>query len=249
MPPPQTMQYCDCWHTTPRFLCTLVGSLWTLLFFSSFSFHLLFTLSCSGCLCTILPLFFQDNTCFSILVFVTFQCLYPRHPSNPPSYSLHSSAFTSSLLNICYILIPSLSVWKLCGLLSHLHFPHLFSNTSTTLHYCKSMDYEAKSSLLQCYMTMYLYPFSAVWYNLSLSVFFSYQHLSFQSPFWMQQAWYTNVQEYPLCKYPNPNQMHLFEKPATNTTTPFPKLCKCKVQMSPQGLHSTYHLSHIKWPE
>jgi hypothetical protein len=33
------------------------------------------------------------------------------------------------------------------------------------------MNYnEAKLSLLQCYMTMYLQPFSAVWYNLSLSL-------------------------------------------------------------------------------
>jgi hypothetical protein len=58
----------------------------TLPFFSSlFSIHLLFTLSCSCRHCTLLlPLFFQDNACFSILFFVTFPRLYPRHPSTPP---------------------------------------------------------------------------------------------------------------------------------------------------------------------
>ena len=128
----------------------LVGSLWTLLFFSSFSIHLLFTLSCSGCLCTpLLPLFFQDNSCFSILFFVTFQCLYPRDP--PPPLPLYSIAFTSSIPGIVIL-------WSLHSPSENYPFFYLSSNISTS--YTAANLWTMRQSCLCCNVTWHKCTFS-----------------------------------------------------------------------------------------
>ena len=161
----------------------LVGSLWTLLFFSSFSIHLLFTLSCSGCLCTpLLPLFFQDNSCFSILFFVTFQCLYPRDPpppslctplpSHPPYRALlYFDPYTLPLKITHFFISPPI------------YLPHtllqIYELWDKAVSVAMLHDINVPSALFWCLVQFTLA--SAFVFVLTI------QHLSLQSPFWMRQ--------------------------------------------------------------
>jgi hypothetical protein len=160
------MQYCDCYHTKPRFLQQPSGQ-----FFSSlFSIHLLFTTSCSGSLYStssfILPR--QCMLFHSVLCYIPM--LTPQTSIHSPSLTLYSTAITSSLLDIVIL-------WSLFSTRENYMVFYLISifliSSPIYLPHTLLQIYGLRQSCLCCNVTWHhctFSPFLLCRYNLSSSL-------------------------------------------------------------------------------